>query len=174
MSRRAKKTQAFGDAAERVLGRMDTSGKRYGARVVGVWSEVVGPGIARHTQGFAFREGKELVVFVDTPAWANELSLMSGDLMRRINERIGDESVSSLRFTVSKRVATERAWKATIDESEAAYEPDTVEPEALSDVERDQAAHVAAVIDDPDLREIVLRVMMKDLALKKGARGSAG
>ncbi len=170
MSKREKRTQTFGAAAERVLGRIDTSGKRYSARVVGVWNEVVGPGIARHTQGFAFREGKELVVFVDTPAWANELSLMSGDLMRRINSRIGEESVSSLRFTVSKRVAAERAWDATIEESEAAYEPDAVEPLPLSEVERDQAAHVAAVIEDPELRELALRVMMKDLALKKGAR----
>ncbi|MDY0340261.1 MAG: DUF721 domain-containing protein [Coriobacteriia bacterium] len=174
MSRRAKKTQTFGAAAEHVLGRIDTSGKRYSARVVGVWSEVVGPGIARHTQGFAFREGRELVVFVDTPAWANELALMSGDLMRRINDRVGKESVTSLRFTVSKRVATERAWDTAIEESEAAYEPDAVEPQALSEVERDQAAHVAAVIEDPDLRETVLRVMMKDLALKKGARGIIG
>ena len=114
------------------------------------------------------------MVFVDTPAWANELALMSGDLMRRINDRVGKESVTSLRFTVSKRVATERAWDTAIEESEAAYEPDAVEPQALSEVERDQAAHVAAVIEDPDLRETVLRVMMKDLALKKGARGIIG
>ncbi|MHB1135860.1 MAG: DciA family protein [Coriobacteriia bacterium] len=174
MSRRAKKTQSFGDAAERVLGRMDTVGKRHGARVVGVWSEVVGADIARHTQGFAFREGRELVVFVDTPTWANELSLMSADLMRRINSRIGEESVTSLRFTVSKRVATERVWSAAIEQSEAAYEPDQVEPSDLSDVEQDQAAHVAAVINDPELREIALRVMLKDLALKKGSREGAG
>lgn len=170
MSRRAKKTQSFNDAAERVLGRIDAGGKRYSARVVGVWSEVVGPDIARHTRGFAFRDDKELVIFVDTPTWANELSLMSGDLVARINARVGEGSVSSLRFTVSKRVATERAWSAAIEHGEAAYEPDQVQPRELSETEQDQAAHVAAVITDPELREIALRVMMKDLALKKGAR----
>lgn len=169
-----KKAQSFGDAAERVLGRLDNVGKRHGARVVGVWSDVVGPDIAHHTQGFALREGRELVVFVDTPTWANELSLMSGDLMRRINERIGEESVTSLRFTVSKTVSTERAWSEAIKRGEDAYEPDPVVPAELSEVERDQAAHVAAVIEDPDLREIVLRVMMKDLALKKGSREGTG
>lgn len=170
MSRRAKKTQSFGDAAERALGRIDKGGKRHGARVVGVWSEVAGPDIARHTTGFAFREDRELVVFVDTPTWANELTLMSGDLVRRINERTGQESVASLRFTVSRKVAVERAWNRAIEEGEAAYEPDATEPDELSPVERDQAAHVAAAIGDPELREIALRVMMKDLALKKGAR----
>lgn len=170
MSRRAKKTQSFGDAAERVLGRIDTDGKRHGARVVGVWSDVVGPDIAHHTTGFAFRENHELVVFVDTPTWANELALMSGDLMRRINERTGQESVTSLRFTVSRKVATERAWSRAIEEGETTYEPDQTEPRALSDVEREQAAHVAAAIKDPELREVALRVMIKDLALKKGAR----
>ena len=34
----------------------------------------------------------------------------------------------------------------------------------------EQAAHVAAAIKDPELRELALRVMIKDLALKKGAR----
>lgn len=169
-SHRAKKAQPFKDAADRVLGRIDTTGKRHGARVVGVWSEVVGPDIARHTRGFALREDRELVVFVDSPAWANELSLMSGDLTKRINAHIGEESVTSLRFTVSRKVATEGVWNAAIEEAEAAYKPDDVQPRPLSKVEQDQAAHVAAVINDPDLREIALRVMMKDLALKKGAR----
>lgn len=174
MSRRAKKTQSLGDAVENALQRIDTMGKRHSARVVGVWNEVVGPDVARHTQGFAFREGKELVVFVDTPAWANELSLMSSDLIRKINVRIGEESVTSLRFTVSRKVAAERAWNEAIEQSESSYEPDPITPAALSIVEKDQAAHVAAAIDDPDLREVALRVMLKDLALKKGVREGPG
>ncbi len=172
MSRRAKKAQLLGDAVEGVLGRIDTSGKRHSARAVGLWRDVVGPDIARHTQGFALREGGELVVFVDSPAWANELSLMSGDLMDRLNARLGKDPVTSLRFTVSKRVEAERVWTEVVESGEAAYEPDPVVPAELSDVERDQAAHIAKAIEDPELREVALRVMLKDLALKKGSRGA--
>lgn len=170
MSPRAKKSQSFGDAAEAALRRIDKSGKRHNARVVGVWSEVVGADIARHTKGFAFRDDKELVVFVDTAAWANELSLMASDLSARINAYVGEDVVRSLRFTVSRTVSIERAWEATIARAEEEYEPEQIEPVELSDVEVAQAEHVAAAIDDGELREIALRVMMKDLALKKGTR----
>lgn len=170
MSPRAKRSQSFNDAAEAALRRIDKAGKRHNARVVGVWSEVVGADIARHTKGFAFRENRELVVYVDTAAWANELSLMANDLTARINTRIGDDVVRSLRFTVSRTVSAERAWEAAITHAEAEYESTPIEPVALTDVEVAQAEHVAAAIDDGELREIALRVMMKDLALKKGTR----
>ncbi len=171
MSPRAKKSQSIGDAAEVVLRRIDKTGKRHNARVVGVWSGVVGPDIARHTKGFAFRENRELVVFVDTAAWANELSLMASDLTERINTHIGEDVVRSLRFTVSRVVSVERAWEETIASADETYEPEPIEPEALSEIEVAQAQHVAAAIEDGELREIALRVMMKDLALKKGTRG---
>ncbi|MDY0341911.1 MAG: hypothetical protein RBS17_11975, partial [Coriobacteriia bacterium] len=82
----------------------------------------------------------------------------------------GEDAVRSLRFTVSKEVSLERAWEATLEHADSEYEPDAVEPIALSQVEIAQAEHVAAAITDDSLRETALRVMMKDLALKKGRR----
>lgn len=170
---RAKKAQRLGDIANTTLKRIDVSGRRHGARVVNAWPEVVGPEIASHTQGFALRNGREMVVFVDSPAWANELSLMAGDLAFRLNEHLGEETVKTLRFTVSRRVAEERSWEASLSASKEEYLPEEATPERLSEVERMQVEHVASVVTDPELREIALRVMTKDLELKKGARRSA-
>jgi len=170
---RAKKTQRLGDVVDTTLKQIDVSGRRHGARVVGVWSQVVGPEIAGHTQGFALRDDRQMVVFVDSPSWANELSLMAGDLVFRLNEHLGEDTVKTLRFTVSRRVAEERSWEATLTASREEYLPDEVTPERLSEVERMQVEHVASVVADPELRELAERVMTKDLELKKGARKAA-
>lgn len=170
---RAKKIQRLGDIVNATLERVDASGRRHGARVVNAWSEVAGPEIARHTQGFALRNNQEMVVFVDSPVWANELALMAGDLVFRLNEHLGDETVKTLRFTVSKKVAEERSWEASLSSTGEEYMPDEVAPEHLSDVERMQVEHVASVVADPELRELALRVMIKDLEIKKGARNAA-
>ncbi len=169
---RAKKAQRLGDMVNATLKRIDVSGRRHGARVVNAWPEVAGPEIAMHTQGFALRNDREMVVFVDSPAWANELSLMAADLVFRLNEHLGEETVKTLRFTVSRRVAEERSWEASLSASEEEYLPDEVTPERLSDVERMQVEHVASVVTDPELRALALRVMTKDLELKKGARNA--
>lgn len=170
---RARKTQRFSDVADTTLARIDRAGRRQGARVISAWPAVVGPEIARHTQGFALRDDRELVVFVDGPAWANELSLMAEDLMLRLNEHLGEKTVRTIRFTVSKRVSEERSWEAALSESEDEYLPDEVTPERLSEVERMQVEHVSSVVTDPELRELAQRVMTKDLELKKGAKRAA-
>lgn len=169
MTRRARRPQQIGDIAEKTIQRLDVSGKRHGAKVVEKWERIAGPEINKHTLGFAFRESQQLVVFVDTGIWANELSLMAGDLMKRINNAMGEEAVKSLRFTVSKRVSERDSGAEAMCEDESAdeYWPQAAE---LDEVERMQAAHIASAVPDPELREIALRVMMKDLAIKKGTR----
>ena len=164
---------SIGDVAERVLKKADPAGKRHGARAVAAWAEVVGPEIARHTRGFAVREGGELVVFVDGNAWANQLALMSEDLRSALNSHIGSEQVRSLRFTVSRKVAEERQWMATQDAAEGFYETADAPPVPLDDTEREQAVAIARSVKDPDLREVALRVMIKDLERKKGERQRA-
>ncbi len=76
----------------------------------------------------------------------------------------------SIRFTVSKRVAEKRAEERQENDTNEYYQTDATLTEPLSENERQQAAYVAAVIPDDDLREAALRVMIKDLEWKKGAR----
>ncbi len=167
---RSKKTRALGDVAASVLKRADKAGRRHGALAVTAWQEVMGEDISKHTRGFALRGDRELVVFVDGAAWANQLSLMSEDLQNRLNTYLGEESVKALRFTVSRKVADEVGWEALSQSVEEFYETDTVDPVPLDDVERSQALQVAGMVKDPDLREAALKVMIKDLEQKKGAR----
>lgn len=165
---RRKQMIGWGDEAARVLKRADPKGRRHGARAVTAWREVVGPEIARRTRGFAVRNNRELVVFVDTAAWATQLSLMSEELLERLNSHLGHNEVTHIRFTVSRSVDTEATWQTIEDDVDAFYQAEDTEPLPLSATELMQAEHVAQAIKDPSLRALALRVMVKDLELKKG------
>ncbi|MDO8941702.1 MAG: DUF721 domain-containing protein [Desulfobacterales bacterium] len=169
---RMKKTLPLGDLVSGVLKRADKQGKRYGALAVNAWREVVGDEIARHTRGFALRDGRELIVFVDSAAWANQLSLMSDDLQTRLNSHLGEKSVSSLRFTVSRKVADEVGWEELSRAAEEYYAREANTPLPLDDIELGQVAQVARMVKNTELREAALRVMIKDLEQKKGARST--
>jgi len=169
MSRR-RRTLAFSEAASGVLRRADTKGVRGGAAAVVAWREVVGPEIAKRTKGFALRENGELTIYVESAAWANQLSAMSADLIDRLNTHLGHTAVRSMRFTVSRKVTDEAVWEHTSDEVDEFYKPDETALEPLSETELDQAKHVVSPVRDPELRELALRVMVRDLERKKGAR----
>lgn len=60
--------------------------------VFGRWAEIVGPELAEHTTPGTFDEG-ELVVAADSTAWATQVRLLAGNLVRRLNEELGDGTV---------------------------------------------------------------------------------
>lgn len=171
---RMKKTLSLGDLASNVLKRVDKQGRRHGASAVTAWREVVGDEIARHTRGFALRDDRELVVFVDSAAWANQLSLMSDELQTRLNSHLGEKSVSSLRFTVSRKVADEVGWEELSRSTKDYYSHEVITAVPLDDIEREQAEQVARMVKNAGLREVALKVMIKDLEQKKGARSASG
>jgi predicted nucleic acid-binding Zn ribbon protein len=64
-------------------------------RVHGVfarWSAIVGRDIAEHSKPESFADGR-LVVRADSTAWATQLTLLAGSLIRRLNDELGDETV---------------------------------------------------------------------------------
>lgn len=69
------------------------------ARVQALWPEVAGPAVAAATAPAAEREGT-VTVECSASVWAQELTLMAGDLLGRLNPRLGDKRVRALRFVV--------------------------------------------------------------------------
>ena len=166
MSRRVGQT-SLGDAVFGYLRRKDRTGGLARARVTEAWSTAAGPEIARHTSGTHMRED-ELVVYVDSPVWATELSALSGPLVARVNEVIGQELVRSMRFTVSKRVQEQRTRERQEADDDLFYAEDKVEPVPLSEAEIEQVRRSAEAIRNPELRETVIRATVKDLEWKRG------
>jgi predicted nucleic acid-binding Zn ribbon protein len=71
------------------------------AAVQGAWDEVVGERIAAVARPLAERGGEVLVGCSDS-VWAQELDLMQEQLLRRLRERLGEQSPASLRFRVDE------------------------------------------------------------------------
>lgn len=170
MSRRGRGKQTeLGAALGKLARTLDakSAGAFTSARVAAVWEGVVGPQIAAHTAE-PFLRDYELVVAVDSPVWASELSAMSEELRKRLNAALGKESVRRVRFTVSPEVSRTRKRENAEDAVARHYEPDTTVSVALSAEELEAVRTSAASIADPALREAAIRATVKHLEWSKG------
>jgi len=61
--------------------------------VVARWDQIVGAELAAHVRPERYATG-ELTVRADSTAWATQVKLLAPNLVRRLNEEIGDEMVS--------------------------------------------------------------------------------
>ncbi|SDL52113.1 Predicted nucleic acid-binding protein, contains Zn-ribbon domain (includes truncated derivatives) [Nonomuraea maritima] len=64
--------------------------------VFGRWRDIVGPGLAAHTKPESFEDGEVLVV-ADSTAWATQVRLLARTLVRRLNEELGDGTVTKVK-----------------------------------------------------------------------------
>lgn len=170
MRRKGSQTDLAG-----ALGRLTTSlDRRSGGaysqvRAAEAWERVAGPVVTEHTTGAHLRDG-ELVIHVDSHAWATELTGFSGRYLEEIRKEMGSTPVRSMRFIVSRKVDQRRDIAAREDEDAEFYEPQRTERVALSETELAQVLDSARVIDDEELREAVVRATVADLEWKKGRR----
>ncbi len=63
--------------------------------VFGRWPEIVGAAVAEHCTPESYAEGR-LVVRTDSSAWATQLTLLAATVVRRLNEVLGDGTVTFL------------------------------------------------------------------------------
>ena len=83
------------------LGRVvpDVSPATLLAGVQQAWAEVAGPGLAAATAPVSERDGT-VTVACESAVWAQELDLLSGDLLGRLNAVLDGPRVDKLRFQV--------------------------------------------------------------------------
>lgn len=149
---RRNRAERVGDLVEQLLKRADARGALRAARACAAWEEVAGPLAARHSKAIRVTDG-ELLVAVDTPAWATEMSLMKDRYLEEIQARVGKDAVRSIRFTVSKR-ASASAQRAT-----APHEPRKRHVPARLDESEAEAirAEVASRVADEGLRDAIAK-----------------
>jgi len=66
------------------------------------WREIAGAAVAPHAEPVSLRAGK-LVVECDSAVWAQQLDLLSAEVVRRAGEKVGAEQIRALRCTAAKR-----------------------------------------------------------------------
>jgi predicted nucleic acid-binding Zn ribbon protein len=62
----------------------------------GRWSEIVGPELAAHATPDGLTDG-ELTVLADSTAWATQLRLLAGNLVKRLNAELGEGTVKRVK-----------------------------------------------------------------------------
>ena len=65
------------------------------------WPQAVGPQIARRSRAVRFQDGV-LWVEVEGSVWLHQLTVLKRDLIRKIGERIGPDTIRDLRFINSR------------------------------------------------------------------------
>lgn len=62
--------------------------------------EVVGPRIAANAKPVAYRDSK-IFVQVATTIWMHELSFMKREVLRKLNERLGEKAIEDIVFSLA-------------------------------------------------------------------------
>ena len=167
--RRHGKSTNLGSSLDHLLKRLDrkSGGGLLQTRAAQAWYQMDGDSVSSHTTGAHLRDG-EMVIYVDSSVWATELSALAEEYRTRINAEIGEESVRSMRFVVSRKVGEQRRVEQAEEESAAFYLEDKVESVPLTETERAQVEASAAQIGDEGLRRAVVAATIADLEWKKG------
>jgi predicted nucleic acid-binding Zn ribbon protein len=85
--------QLLGDQVERLVGERGWELELRMRAVFARWPDLVGADVGAHSTPEAFTDGK-LVVRADSTAWATQLTLLAPALLRRLNEELGDGTVT--------------------------------------------------------------------------------
>ncbi|MDZ4168399.1 MAG: DUF721 domain-containing protein [Coriobacteriia bacterium] len=169
--KRAGKQTPLASALD-VLGRrldVKSDGRYLQMRINEAWEKTAGPTVAEHTARVHLRSG-ELVVHVDSNVWASELSALAGPYAKRLNEELGKELVRTIRFTVSRAVRERVRQEGVEEEKDTYYQPAPELAQPLSLNERAQVEASAGVIEDPQLREAVVKATVASMEWQKGQK----
>lgn len=66
-------------------------------RLIDAWPEIVGSAIARYTRE-VFIQNQTLVVHLTMPALRTELSMRRSELVKKLNEQVGEQVIADIRF----------------------------------------------------------------------------
>lgn len=89
--------QPFGAALAKLLKDRGWQRPAAEATVFGRWEEVVGAELAQHCRPVKL-EGGELTIEAESTAWATQLRLLAGSMLKQISAKVGHNVVTRLRI----------------------------------------------------------------------------
>ena len=93
------KPQDIGSVIQRFVSDCDIAAKLKKFSIFNHWDEIVGNDLGSRTKPEKISRAT-LYISVTNSTWANELSMMSGQLLGKINNYIGSDVIKELRFKV--------------------------------------------------------------------------
>lgn len=154
---RMKQAAHVGGVLDGLLAGLGLDERLRQGRALVVWEKVVGPQIAGHTRPHKLRDGI-LEVGVDQPAWMQQLQLMKPQILRKLNAELGDMPVREI-FLKRGKLAPRPV---------AAPDPGLSWRQVTLDKgEQERLTQLVALIENPELRAEMARLLSKQLRLNK-------
>ena len=155
---RQAKPEMLGEILHKILKKRNiphTSTDRY---LLNIWRRAVGPQIAAQTHPDTLKRGS-LFVRVSAPAWLHQLQFMKEEILGRINELSGKEEIRHLFLTIGE-------LPASLPVTAGHPTPDPpISPLPVRD--RNMMRDSLATVRDSELREILERVMTKEISRRR-------
>ncbi len=158
-SKARREPQRVGSILEKTLKDMSLDWKLKQHEVWNVWNDVVGEHVSRHAQP-EFMKGGILFVRVSSSPWMQQLHYMASGIIEALNACVGLPVVEEIRFKLGE---IHPHWKQA---SSPPQSPPPILSPAKGTSKRVQKA--LSPIRDVEIREILGRVMLKDLGRRKG------
>lgn len=125
-------------------------------KVFAAWKGAVGALIARNTQPISLTNGK-LTVYASAHVWVNELQMLRGQVIPKINKAVNFPAVKTLEFSV-KPIHSSTSPKIQRFQRQKRLKLENVElnPETLERINQ-----TIASVEDPDLKATLKRLFTK-------------
>ncbi|MBI5181381.1 MAG: DUF721 domain-containing protein [Nitrospirae bacterium] len=121
------------------------------------WEEIVGGRIASHTRPDVISY-RILTVYVDSPAWMQQLTFLKDDIIKKINKVIGRQIVKDIRFRIGDVAKNEIA--------EDKRPEDKMEYRLLTKDDLNFADEVTRPIGDGEIKGRAKKAVIKYLTAK--------
>ena len=148
----------IGSEVDRQLGRFDGRGAM--PRIVGAWTTAVGQEVARNAWPARTTRDGTLLVHTSSSVWAFELGHLAPTILDRLTEVLGEHAPRALRFLPGH-------VPEPLPRPSARMGQGALRPAAESTAE---ARLLTASIEDPELRERVLRAAALGLERSRSGR----
>ncbi len=158
MVRRAAKLQRIGDILSRALKKRHVPFQPGDRRLIDAWEAAVGQQIAAQSRPERIRRDT-LVVTVRNSIWMQQLHFLKTELISKVNASPAGFSIKDIRFSIGQ-----------FPLSPGKGNEKTTPPPAGQLKQRDKkmVESCLALLKDDDLKEIIKRVMVKEITFRRG------
>ncbi len=156
----------LGETIRELTSNEEVRSKLEESKVFSVWTQVVGPAISENAAPEKIKFGV-LYIKTKSPAWAQELKVLDAQIIKQINALLGSHTVREMRFIHGP--LTPRCDQEDINEGA----PD-IGSIRLTQNDLERIEELAGEIEPPEMKERVLRLMVKNKKLEKWRKNNLG
>lgn len=158
MRRKHSKTrlQPIGEILFSALKNKGLAAKLEENAIIKLWPKAVGVQINAQTQPDSWRAGT-LFVKTTSSVWVQQLHFMKEDIRRKLNELAGKTAIEEIHFTVGYSPASQNIGRNAVSSRKI----------VLKERDKQMIAECTETLADPELAEIVKRVMKAEISRRR-------